>query len=74
MVSDGYNFSADRSKPIRELRVLFTTCTDYRTAISLRQMERNFDCFTAPTGDTVCQVSGSTGGMLPDKTQYIPKQ
>jgi hypothetical protein len=74
MVSDGYNFSADRSKPIRELRVLFTTCTDYRTAISLRQMERNFDCFTAPTGETVCQVSGSTGGMLPDKTQYIPKQ
>jgi len=71
--SDGYNFSADQSKPIRELRVLFTTCTDFRTAIQLVQIERNFECFTAPTGETVCQVSGSTGGMMRDKRQYIPK-
>jgi hypothetical protein len=71
--SDGYNFASDQSKPIRELRVLFTTCTDYRTAIKLRQMESNFECFTAPTGETVCQTSGSTGGMLRDKMQYIPK-
>lgn|GEM_PF-2977884 len=71
--SDGYNFAADQSKPIRELRVLFTTCTDFRTAIQLVQMERNFECFTTPTEETACQVSGSTGGMLPDKKQYIPK-
>jgi hypothetical protein len=71
--ADGYNFTADRSKPIRDLRVVFTTCTDYRTAIQLLRRERNFECFTAPTGETVCQVSGSTGGMMPDKTQYIPK-
>jgi hypothetical protein len=74
MRSDSYNFTADQSKPIHELRVIFDTCTDYRTAISLRRMERNFECFTAPTGEHVCQTSGSTGGMLPDKTQYIPKQ
>jgi hypothetical protein len=73
LVSDGYNFASDQSKPIRELRVLFTTCTDYRTAISLVQMERNFECFTAPTQETVCQTSGSTGGMMRDKKQYIPK-
>lgn len=73
MRSDGYNFSADRSKPIHELRVVFTTCTDWRTAIQLLRRERNFECFTEPTGEHVCQVSGSTGGMLADKTQYIPK-
>ena len=71
--SDGYNFTADRSKPIHELRVVFTTCTDWRTAIQLLRRERNFECFTEPTGEKVCQVSGSTGGMMPDKTQYIPK-
>ena len=73
MRSDGYNFTADRSKPIHELRVVFTTCTDWRTAIQLLQRERNFECFTEPTGEHVCQVSGSTGGMMPDRTQYIPK-
>jgi hypothetical protein len=72
-VSDGYNFTADTSKPIHELRVVYSTCTDYRTAIELRQQERNFECFTAPTGEHVCQISGSTGGMMPDKSQYIPK-
>jgi hypothetical protein len=73
LISDGYNFASDHSKPIRELRVVFTTCTDFRTAIQLVQMERNFECFTAPTGETVCQISGSTGGMMRDKKQYIPK-
>jgi hypothetical protein len=71
--SDGYNFASDQSKPIHELRVVFTLCTDYRTAIQLRQQERNFECFTAPTQEHVCQESGSTGGMMPDKSQYIPK-
>jgi len=71
--SDGYNFTADTSKPIRDLRVVFTTCTDYRTAIQLLRRERNFECFSAPTGETTCQVAGSSGGMMPDKTQYIQK-
>jgi hypothetical protein len=74
LVSDGYNFSSDQSKPIYGLRVKYTTCTDYRSAIDIRQQERNFECFTAPTGDVACQVSGSTGGMMQDKNQYIPKR
>jgi hypothetical protein len=72
--SDGFNFSSDQSKPIYDLRVLFTTCTDYRTAIQTRQLDRNFQCFTAPTGGASCQVAGSTGGMAPEKSHYLPKQ
>jgi hypothetical protein len=71
--SDGFNFSSDQSKPIYDLRVLFTTCTDYRAAIEMRQQDRNFQCFTAPSGGVSCQVAGSTGGMAPDRSQYIPK-
>jgi hypothetical protein len=74
LTSDGYNFSSDESKPVYGLRVLYTTCTDYRSAIEIRQQERNFECFTAPTGETACQVSGSTGGMAQDTKQYIPKR
>ncbi|HEY5072254.1 MAG TPA: hypothetical protein VII63_09505 [Caulobacteraceae bacterium] len=72
--SDGFNFSSDQSKPIYDLRVTYKTCTDYRAAIDIRQQERNFECFTAPTGDAACQMSGSTGGMAQDKQQYIPKR
>ncbi|MFI5113447.1 MAG: hypothetical protein ACHP9S_11500 [Terriglobales bacterium] len=71
--ADGDNFTADQKKPIYALRVVYTTCTDYHTAIDIRQQERNFDCFTSPTGDSVCQISGNTGGMMQDKKQYIPK-
>jgi len=74
LTSDGYNFSSNQSKPIYDLRVKFTTCTDYRAAIDMRQQERNFECFTAPTGEISCQVSGSSGGMAQDKNQYIPKR
>jgi hypothetical protein len=74
LLSDGYNISSDQSKPIYGLRVAFTTCTDYRAAIQIRQQERNFECFTAPTGEAACQTSGNTGGMAQDKSQYIPKR
>jgi hypothetical protein len=73
MTSDGYDISADQSKPIYGLRVAYTTCTDFRTQIQMRQQERNFECFTGPAGDAVCQTSGSTGGMARDTSQYIPK-
>jgi hypothetical protein len=74
LVSDGYNFTSNHQTPVYDLRVVFTTCVDYRTAIEIRRQERNFECFTAPTGETVCQVSGSTGGMAQDQKQYIPKR
>jgi hypothetical protein len=74
LVSDGYNFSSDQNKPIYGLRVTYTTCTDYKAAIQIRQQERNFECFTSPTGGATCQTSGNSGGMAPDKSQYIPKR
>ena len=70
---DSFNFSADQSKPVYPLRVKFTSCTDYRAAIELRQQESNYDCFTTPTGETACQMSGSSGGMMQPTTQRIPK-
>ena len=73
LVSDGYNMSSDQSKPIYGLRVAYTTCTDFRTQIQLRKEERNFECFTSPTGDAACQTSGNTGGMAQDTSQYIAK-
>lgn len=74
LVSDGYNFSSDQSKPIYDLRVQFTTCTDYRSAIDIRQEDQNFECFTAPTGGASCQLSGSTHSLSSVAHKYIPKQ
>jgi hypothetical protein len=71
--ADSFNFSADPGKPVYPLRVKFTSCTDYRTAIELRQQESNYECFTTPTGETVCQMSGNSGGMMQPTTQRIPK-
>ena len=71
--ADGFNFSADQSKPVYPLRIKFTSCTDYRTAIELRQQESNYECFTTPTGETACQMSGNSGGMMQPTTQRIPK-
>ena len=73
MTSDGFNFSSDQTKPVYSLRVAFTTCTDFRTQILLRKQERNFECFTAPTGEAACQTSGNTGGLAQDTSQYIAK-
>ena len=73
LTSDGFNMSSDQSKPIYGLRVAYTTCTDFRTQIQLRKQERNFECFTSPTGDATCQTSGNTGGMAQDTSQYISK-
>lgn len=71
-VLDSENFSADPSKPVYDLRVSFTSCTDFRTAIELRKQVSNFQCFTAPTGQPVCQMSASVNG-LPEPTQRINK-
>jgi hypothetical protein len=73
MVSDGFNISSDQSKPIYGLRVAYTTCTDFRTQLLMHKQERNFECFTGPTGDAVCQTSGNSGGMEQDSSQYISK-
>jgi hypothetical protein len=71
-VLDSENFSANPSKPIYDVRASFTSCTDFRTAIELRPQVSNFQCFTAPTGQTVCQMSASVNG-LPGPTQRIAK-
>jgi len=72
-VADGFNFSSDQRSPVYGLRVAYVTCQDFRTQIQLRTQERNYECFTAPTGDVSCQVAGSTGGLARDTSQYIQK-
>jgi hypothetical protein len=71
--NDGVSFSADQTKPIYDLRVGYTTCTDYRSSILLRQTDDNFECFTSPGGAHACQLSGRTGDLMQEKTQRIPK-
>jgi hypothetical protein len=71
-ILDSRNFSADQRQPIYDVRTGFTTCTDFRTAIELRQQVSNFQCFTSPTGQTACQMSGTVNGM-PGPTQRIAK-
>lgn len=61
---DARNFTADPSRPVYPLRVKFTSCTDFRTAIEVCQQEENYDCFTQPTGQTACQMSGHTGNLM----------
>jgi hypothetical protein len=72
--TDSYS-QADPKKPIYPVRVAFSTCTDYRTAISMRQMERIYDCFTHKTGGIQCTQTGASGPLaLKDKKEYIPKK
>jgi hypothetical protein len=61
------------SKPVYAVRAQFETCTDYRSATTTRQMERNFLCFTNSTGGQNCSVTGTTAGMRKDTEQYVPK-
>lgn len=72
-VADGFNFASNQRSPVYGLRVAYVTCQDFRTEIQLRTQERNYECFTAPTGVASCQVSGSTGGLARDTSQYIQK-
>jgi hypothetical protein len=71
---DSFNFSADRNKPIYDLRVKFTTCVDFRAAIEVRERDQNFQCYTAAGGGSACQIASSSADLTPEKKQYIPKQ
>jgi hypothetical protein len=71
-VSDGFNFSADQSKPVYDLLVGFTTCTDYKAKITKIVQQRAFECFTAPGGALSCQTSNAVA-VAPDQTTDIPK-
>jgi hypothetical protein len=71
-VADSVNFTADPARPVYDARASFTTCTDFVAAIELRQQVSNFECFTAPTGQFICQMSGTVNGM-PGPTQRIEK-
>ncbi len=71
--TDPYS-QADPKKPIYPVRTIFTTCTDYRTAITRRKMERLYDCFTHKNGGVQCTQVGRTAGLMEDEEQYIPKQ
>ncbi len=72
--TDAYS-QADPKKPIYAVRASFTTCTDYRTAISRRKMERIYDCFTHKTGGLQCTQTGASGALaLKDKKEYIQKK
>ncbi len=72
--SDAYS-QADRRKPIYPVRAAFTTCTDYRSAITKRKMERIYDCFVHKTGGWQCTQTGASGPLaVKDKEEYIPKR
>jgi hypothetical protein len=72
-LTDAYS-QADPKKPIYPIRVSFETCTDYKTAINKRKMERIYDCFTHKTGGWQCTQTGASGALATkDKKQYIPK-
>lgn len=72
-LTDAYS-QADPKKPIYPVRTTLTTCTDYRTAITTRKMERLYDCFTHKSGGIQCTQVGRTAGLMEDEKQYIQKQ
>lgn len=72
--SDAYS-QADPKKPIYSIRAKFQTCTDYRSAIAKRKMERVYDCFVHKTGGWQCTQTGASGALaLKDKQEYIQKR
>ncbi len=72
-IIDRAQYELDLSKPVYSVRAQLETCTDYRSATTTRQMERNFLCFTNRTGGQNCSVTGTTAGMRRDTEQYVPK-
>ena len=72
-IIDRLNYRPDLTKPIYTVRTQFETCTDYRTATTTKQLERNFACFTESTGGQNCMASGTTAGMRKETSQYVPK-
>lgn len=72
--TDAYS-QANPKKPIYAVRAKFQTCTDYKTAISKRKMERVYDCFVNKAGGWQCTQTGASGALaLKDKSEYIPKK
>ena len=72
--SDAYS-QADPSKPIYPVSATFSTCTDYKTAISRRHMERIYSCFVHKTGGWQCTQTAASGALATkDKQVYIPKR
>jgi hypothetical protein len=72
--SDAYS-QADPSKPIYPVSATFSTCTDFKTAISKRTMERVYNCFVHKTGGWQCTQTGASGALaIKDKSEYIPKR
>jgi hypothetical protein len=72
--SDAYS-QVDPRKPIYAVRASFETCTDYRSAITKRKMERIYDCFTHKAGGLQCTQTGASGALaLKDKEEYIQKR
>ena len=72
--SDAYS-QADPSKPIYPVSATFSTCTDFKTAISRRAMERIYNCFVHKTGGWQCTQTGASGALaVKDKSEYIPKK
>ena len=72
--SDAYS-QADPSKPIYPVSATFSTCTDFKAAISRRQMERIYNCFVHKTGGWQCTQTGASGALATkDKSEYIPKR
>jgi hypothetical protein len=71
-IVDSENFTANPNRPVYDARANFTTCTDFRDAIELRPQVSNFECFTAPAGETVCQMAATVNGE-PGPTQRIEK-
>ena len=72
--SDAYS-QANPKKPIYPVRASFAICTDYKTAISKRKMERIYDCFVHKTGGWQCTQTGASGPLATkDKEEYIQKK
>jgi hypothetical protein len=73
-LSDAYS-QANPKKPIYPVRATFATCTDYKSAVSKRKMERIYDCFVHKTGGWQCTQTGASGALaLKDEEQYIQKK
>ncbi len=66
---------ATPKQPIYPVKATFTTCADYRTAVSTRKMERIYDCFVHKAGGWQCTQTGASGALaLKDEKAYIQKR
>ena len=73
-LSDAYS-QANPKKPIYPVRATFATCTDYKSAVSKRKMERIYDCFVHKTGGWQCTQTGASGPLaMKDEKEYIQKK